>query len=119
MRLTALFGDGYPTAKLEANITNQSLRVIASQGSNPFVLNLISSARNAKKLTAVQLVVTATGREAEELSETLSELDPTCEVLEFPSWETLPHERLSPSPETVGKRVRVLQRMHQLQATPV
>ena len=117
MRLVALFGDGYPTAKLESNITNQKLRVISPQGANPFVINLIASARAAKKLVPVQLVVTATGREAEELSEALSELDPDCEVLEFPSWETLPHERLSPSPETVGKRVRVLQRLHQLQSS--
>ena len=119
MRLVALFGDGYPTAKLEANITKQKLRIVASAGSNPFVLNLIAVARAAKKLVPVQLVVTATGREAEELSEALTQLDPSCEVLEFPSWETLPHERLSPSPETVGKRVRVLQRLTQLQTQPV
>ncbi|MEY4554078.1 MAG: hypothetical protein RL197_505, partial [Actinomycetota bacterium] len=119
MRLTALFADGYPTAKLEANITKSKIRVVSPQGATPFVLNLITSARTAKKLSAVQLIVTSTGREAEELSNTLSELDPTCEVLEFPSWETLPHERLSPSPETVGKRVRVLQRLHQLQTSKV
>ena len=118
MRLVALFEDGYPTAKLESNITKDHLRVISPQGANPFVLNLIASARKAKKLSPVQLVVTATGREAEELSEALAELDPTAEILEFPSWETLPHERLSPSPETVGKRVRVLQRLTRLQQNP-
>ena len=118
MRLVALFEDGYPTAKLESNITKDHLRVISPQGANPFVLNLIASARKAKKLSPVQLVVSATGREAEELSEALTELDPTAEILEFPSWETLPHERLSPSPETVGKRVRVLQRLTRLQQNP-
>lgn len=34
------------------------------------------------------------------------------EVISFPAWETLPHERLSPSPETVGRRVAAL---HQIQ----
>ena len=29
----------------------------------------------------------------------------------FPSWETLPHERLSPQPRTVGQRLRVLDRL--------
>src|SRR5690606_27716019 len=36
---------------------------------------------------------------------------PDAEVLELPAWETLPHERLSPSAETVGRRVHALRRM--------
>lgn len=44
------------------------------------------------------LAVTATGREAEDLAAALrSLLDPDT-VAEYPSWETLPHERLSPAP---------------------
>jgi transcription-repair coupling factor (superfamily II helicase) len=31
-------------------------------------------------------------------------------IEEFPSWETLPHERLSPRPGTVGWRLSVLRR---------
>jgi transcription-repair coupling factor (superfamily II helicase) len=115
VRLAALFADGYPTAKLQANISKSQIRLVAPQGANPFVLNLVSAFRQEKKLSPVHLVITATGREAEELALALHELDPNAEVLEFPSWETLPHERLSPSPETVGKRVRVLQRLHELQ----
>jgi transcription-repair coupling factor (superfamily II helicase) len=33
-------------------------------------------------------------------------------VEEFPSWETLPHERLSPRSDTVGRRLHVLRRLH-------
>jgi transcription-repair coupling factor (superfamily II helicase) len=117
VRLAALFADGYPTAKLEAAITQKTIRVIAPQGANPFVLNLISKLRVAKKLSNVQLIIAATGRESEELGDALKELEPNAEILEFPSWETLPHERLSPSPETVGKRVKVLHRLHELQET--
>ncbi len=36
---------------------------------------------------------------------------PGAQVLHFPAWETLPHERLSPSPETVGRRLDVLRRV--------
>jgi hypothetical protein len=57
VRLAALFGEGYPTAKLEAGIKNKQLRVIAPAGANPFVLNLISQLRTSKKLSTVQLVL--------------------------------------------------------------
>ncbi|MEU6330715.1 transcription-repair coupling factor [Streptomyces sp. NPDC047049] len=60
------------------------------------------------------LAVTATGREAEDLAATLRSLMPAGEdnsVVEFPSWETLPHERLSPRSDTVGRRLAVLRRL--------
>src|SRR5215469_15826408 len=51
------------------------------------------------------LAVTATAREAEELAAALgSLLGPDC-VGYFPAWETLPHERLSPRPDTSGQRL--------------
>ena len=46
---------------------------------------------------AVVLAVTATGREAEDLTAALRAFLPADAVAEFPSWETLPHERLSPA----------------------
>ncbi|WP_328547137.1 transcription-repair coupling factor [Streptomyces platensis] len=60
------------------------------------------------------LAVTATGREAEDLAAALRSLVPAGEdnsVVEFPSWETLPHERLSPRSDTVGRRLAVLRRL--------
>jgi transcription-repair coupling factor (superfamily II helicase) len=57
------------------------------------------------------LVVTATGREADELTASLSALLGTDAVADFPSWETLPHERLSPRADTVGRRLEVLHRL--------
>ncbi len=57
------------------------------------------------------LAVTATVREAEDLVEELgSLLDPNTVAL-YPSWETLPHERLSPRSDTVGRRLAVLRRL--------
>ncbi|UVE96004.1 transcription-repair coupling factor [Dietzia sp. B32] len=53
------------------------------------------------------LVVTATERECEELADELSGLYDD-EVAQFPSWETLPHERLSPAADTIGRRLEVL-----------
>ncbi|MFD9795345.1 transcription-repair coupling factor [Streptomyces sp. NPDC059070] len=57
------------------------------------------------------LAVTATGREAEDLAAALRSLLPPDEVAEYPSWETLPHERLSPRSDTVGRRLAVLRRL--------
>ncbi|MDF2049158.1 transcription-repair coupling factor, partial [Arthrobacter sp. Cr_A7] len=53
----------------------------------------------------VVLAVTATGREAEDLAAALRAYLPADAVAEFPSWETLPHERLSPRSDTVGRRL--------------
>ncbi|MER7787526.1 transcription-repair coupling factor [Streptomyces sp. NPDC097640] len=57
------------------------------------------------------LAVTATGREAEDLAAALRSLLPPDAVVEYPSWETLPHERLSPRSDTVGRRLAVLRRL--------
>ncbi|KAA0092730.1 transcription-repair coupling factor [Mycolicibacterium sp. P1-18] len=56
------------------------------------------------------LVVTATGREADDLTAELRAVLGDA-VAMFPSWETLPHERLSPGVETVGARMMVLRRL--------
>jgi len=57
------------------------------------------------------LLVTATTREAEDLETALGSFLPGEKVATFPSWETLPHERLSPRSDTVGRRLAVLRRL--------
>jgi len=54
------------------------------------------------------LSIVATGRESEALRRSLASYLPSAQIVEFPAWETLPHERLSPSAETVGKRIAAL-----------
>jgi transcription-repair coupling factor (superfamily II helicase) len=57
------------------------------------------------------LAITATERESQDLVTALrSLLDPDT-VVDFPAWETLPHERLSPRADTVGRRLAVLRRL--------
>jgi transcription-repair coupling factor (superfamily II helicase) len=56
------------------------------------------------------LVVTATGREADDLTAELRGVLGEAVAL-FPSWETLPHERLSPGVDTVGARLMLLRRL--------
>ncbi len=57
------------------------------------------------------LAVTATSREADELAAALRCLIDADRVAVYPAWETLPHERLSPRADTVGRRLAVLRRL--------
>lgn len=53
------------------------------------------------------LIITTSSKAAEDLAKEIRECHP--DTLEFPAWETLPHERLSPSSDTVAKRISTLQ----------
>lgn len=70
------------------------------------------------KRGGVTLVITPTSREAEQYSRDLSAfLD--AQVHELPAWETLPHERLSPSAETTGRRLSTLRALaHRTEKQP-
>ena len=57
------------------------------------------------------LAVAATTREAEDLVAALHCLVEPEHVAYYPAWETLPHERLSPRSDTVGRRLAVLRRL--------
>jgi transcription-repair coupling factor (superfamily II helicase) len=76
----------------------------------PLLAGLLD-ARGRLGAPQVMLVVTATGRESDTLRKTLASMAPDAEIVEFPAWETLPHERLSPSAEIVGKRIDALRRL--------
>ena len=57
------------------------------------------------------LVAVPTGAEAERLVRDLGQFLGADEVEHFPAWETLPFERVSPSFETMGRRLRVMWRL--------
>ncbi len=58
------------------------------------------------------LLAVPTGAEAERLARDLAQFLGAGAVELFPAWETLPFERVSPSLETMGRRLRVLWRLH-------
>ncbi|MDQ6658673.1 MAG: transcription-repair coupling factor [Actinomycetota bacterium] len=84
--------------------------IVAPRGVLPF---LAAGLANSERPT---LLVTATGREAEVATDALTDLLGAGAAMIFPSWETLPHERLSPRADTVGKRLAVLRRLAYPQA---
>jgi transcription-repair coupling factor (superfamily II helicase) len=91
-------------------------QLIESAAARPAELSLVgpASARlfvaSALARLGPLLVVTATGREADDLTAELRGVFGDA-VAVFPSWETLPHERLSPGVDTVGTRLMVLRRL--------
>ncbi len=80
---------------------------LASGLDAPLLAGLVQRRRERGKPASL-LVVAPTGRRAESMGAALESLLPGARVLHFPAWETLPHERLSPSAETVGRRLDVL-----------
>ena len=63
----------------------------------------------AAKRRGLILYVTASGRSAEQVEAELAGYLPR--VSRFPSWETLPHERLSPRADTMAQRIAALRRL--------
>ncbi len=76
----------------------------------PAIAGLLGRRASAGHPASV-LVVTPTGRRAESVAAALGAYLDDAEILTFPAWETLPHERLSPSPDTVGRRLDTLRRI--------
>ena len=76
----------------------------------PSFFPLLSSAI-AEGSAQTVLLVTSTYREAEQYAAELGGLLGEDDVAYYPAWETLPHERLSPRADTVGRRLAVLRRL--------
>ena len=101
--------------KAAADGNRHHVDLVGPPAARPFALAAL--ARSAGRPV---LAVTATGREAEDLAAALRSLLPEEGIVEYPSWETLPHERLSPRSDTVGRRLAVLRRLaHPDPADPV
>ena len=86
------------------------LDIAVSAGARPPLIAALAGAHD-RSVGRPILAVTATGREAEDLVAALRCFLPADVVADFPSWETLPHERLSPRSDTVGRRLAVLRRL--------
>ncbi|MCL8492650.1 transcription-repair coupling factor [Corynebacterium sp. B5-R-101] len=85
---------------LASQVGEASLHITGIDQARPWAIGTLAH-------HAPVLVVTASGREAEDLTAELTAMLGE-KVAYFPAWETLPHERLSPAPDIVGKRARVL-----------
>ncbi|HEX7834775.1 MAG TPA: DEAD/DEAH box helicase, partial [Pseudolysinimonas sp.] len=79
---------------------------------------LLAALLEARRGPQMLLAVTATSRESEAVEAAFRCYLPDADVLDLPAWETLPHERLSPSAETVGARLKAIRALADWQAAP-
>ncbi len=107
--LDALAGDAAVRRVLDFRGRSDVVDVAAAPGARAPLMALLTRSDDQARVPI--LAVTATGREAGEVTEALRSLLPEHAVAEFPSWETLPHERLSPRSDTVGRRLAILRRL--------
>ena len=102
---TALLADEKVQTALELIKKKQSVEFGIPQTAMPYLAGLI-----AKNSTG-SLIICATDRIAEDVAAQLAEYVPANQVAFFPAWETLPHERLSPSGDTIGTRMAILRKL--------
>ena len=91
---------------LRAVISRASTVAVPDAARSLFVAALAATTSRRPLLLAVP-----TGNEAERLVRDLGQFLGADEVEYFPAWETLPFERVSPSFETMGRRLRVMWRL--------
>ena len=109
--LDALLGAG-PIARTVESLRSADVADVAvAPGARAALVAALQAASGPSGMPRSLLVGTATSREAEDLVAALSAMIPAESVGLFPSWETLPHERLSPRSDTVGTRLAVLRRL--------
>ncbi|MGE3287585.1 MAG: transcription-repair coupling factor [Pseudonocardia sp.] len=92
-------------------VCTPALAVEAPVGLRPFLAALLIG-------PGTVLAVTATDREAEDLGTAAADLLGPDAVAVLPSWETLPHERLSPRSDTVGRRLAIFRRLADAATAP-
>ena len=100
-----------------AHIASAEPALVSSIGNN----SMLACAENARATVIAGLaqrspsttliIATATGTDAAQLHDDLTQFFGPNEALIFPAWETLPFERVSPNVETMGRRLEVLWRL--------
>ena len=84
----------------------------AVAGTHAALIADISTAVRGATGEALSLIIAPTDRQAEDLAAALRSYLPAADIALFPAWETLPHERLSPRSDTVGRRLQAVSYTH-------
>ena len=82
-------------------------RLAVVEVARPIAIAALASLSHRRPL----VVACPTGTMAAQLGDDLAQFLPAGQVAVFPAWETLPFERVSPSVETMGRRLELLWRL--------
>ena len=89
------------------------VRLAVTKSSIPYLAATVAESRPV-------VLIASTERAAQDLANALTDFVSEENIAVFPAWETLPHERLSPSSDTVGRRMAVLRRLaHPNEVAPI
>ena len=75
--------------------------VVCTGSLAPFLLSHRAATKNI-------VIVTHSSRRAEDIATEIAAILGNEAIIQFPAWETLPHEKLSPKSDTVAKRIHAL-----------
>ena len=89
-------------------------RLAVVEVARPIAIAALVNLSNRRPL----VVACPTGTMAAQLADDLMQFVPEDDVALFPGWETLPFERVSPSVETMGQRLKVLWRLGNKDRSP-
>ncbi|MET0580007.1 MAG: DEAD/DEAH box helicase, partial [Ilumatobacteraceae bacterium] len=89
-------------------------RLAVVEVARPVAIAALATLSNRRPL----VVAAPTTTMAAQLGDDLSQFLPERQVAVFPAWETLPFERVSPSVETMGRRLEVLWRLRDPERCP-
>ena len=95
----------HPSIASVLDTTESRVDVVAAKPLHALLLDTLIHRPGAAGIT---LVITASSRESDQTRATLRSLSDDLDVWELPAWETLPHERMSPHPETVARRLSAI-----------
>lgn len=86
---------------LDKFFNDEVLDLVCAQSLTPF---LLSHRATSKPI----VIVTHSSRRAEDIGIEISAILGKEAIIQFPAWETLPHEKLSPKSDTVAQRIHAL-----------
>lgn len=98
-------------------VRNRSGAVVfdgVAEGSEAFVVAEIARQSSDRPV----IYVARDGQRVPALFDALKFAAPEIPILEFPAWDCLPYDRVSPSADAVGKRIDALGKLHDLQRHP-
>ena len=104
MEVNMLFRNALSLSEASRSLLDAASHLSAPESTFPF---LIAQRSQSKPI----LVITHSSHHASALVRNLSAFADS--IGEFPAWETLPHERLSPNSDTIAKRIDTLLRINE------